>query len=113
MLKTLFNEYKYVALAALFLAYSIGVWNVSGKVTDNSNLRTALRHSEEIIKIKTENEKLVEKLSGELQQELKDLKEAQQKHQKAIEDALTDPRYSQCTTTASVRELYKRKLQRK
>lgn len=113
MLKIFFDKYKYVVLAILFVVYSVGVWNVSGKVADNSHLRMQLRHSEEIIKIKSENEELLQKVSAEFQTSLTTLHEAQQQHYKAIEDALKDPRYTQCTTTDSVRDLYKRKLKGK
>lgn len=113
MLKILFDRYKYVALAVLFVVYSVGVWNVSSKVTDNAYLRTALNRSEEIIRIKTENDDLVRKVTKEFHDELKALGASQELHQKAIEDALKDPRYTQCTTTDSVRELYKRKLNAK
>lgn len=113
MLKMLFDKYKYVALAVLFVVYSVGVWDVSSRLTDNGYLRTALNRSEEIIQIKEANDTLVKKISGEFQTSLNALVEDNRKSQEALVEALKDPVYTQCRTTDSVQQLYKRKLKSK
>lgn len=110
MLKMLFDRYKYIALAVLFVVYSVGVWNVSSRLTDNGYLRTALNRSEEIIALKVKNDELIAKLSGEFQAGLSTLREDQRLHQEALVEALKDPRYTQCTTTDSVHDLYRKRV---
>lgn len=110
MLKILFDRYKYIALAVVFVVYSVGVWNVSSRLTDNGYLRTALNRSEEIIELKVKNDELVASLSGQFQAGLEAMRKEQQLHQEALIEALKDPRYTQCTTTDSVRDLYRQRL---
>lgn len=104
--------YKWYAVAIAFLVYSVGVWNISERVAENDFNRERLRHAEEIIRIKQENDQLASQLSGQLQTALEQLDNSSKKHQKDLLDALAqDKRFSMCRVTDSVRELYKRKLQ--
>lgn len=112
MLQTLFNEYKWTALGVLLLAYSIGVWHVSSGYTDNAYNKERLRHSEEIIRIKVENEEALTKLTEEWATLRGELEQSAKKSQKELLDELAkDNRYSICRVTDGVRDVYKRKLQ--
>ena len=112
MLKTFFNEWKWVLIAALVLAYSISVWNVSSGYADNAYNKERLRHSEEIIRIKVENEEALTKLNTEFATLKEELEQSAKKSQKELLDELAkDNRYSICRVTDGVRDVYKRKLQ--
>lgn len=113
MMSVLFAKYKYIALGILFLVYSIGVWRVSGEVVDAGYNRERLHRAEEIIAIKAENDLLLAKVSQAFQQGLTTLQKQQEQHNKEMEDALKDKRYTECAVTDSVRDLYKRKLKTK
>lgn len=112
MLKTWFSKHKWILVAALLLAYSVFVWDVSSKVTDNAYSRERLRHSEQIITMQVENDKLLGDIRSELQASEERLKKQGQQDRKDLLDELAkDDRYRTCTVTPGVRDLYKRKLQ--
>ena len=111
MLKIL-SSYKWYAIALLFLAYSVGVWNVSSKVHDTEVARDRLRQAEKIIEIQNQNEELLTAITDQLRATEARLKEQAKKDQKDLLDELAkDPRYRTCTVTDGVRDIYKRKLQ--
>jgi hypothetical protein len=112
MLKTLFNQYKWYALALLFLAYSVGVWNVSSKVHDTEVARDRLRAVEQIIEIKQKNEETLDAIRKDFQSSMKKQAEQSTKHYKELSDAIAkDKRYTDCTVTDGVRDIYERKLE--
>ena len=112
MLKTWFNEWKYIILLSLLVVYSVGIWNVSYKVHDVEVARDRLRQAERVIEIQNQNEALLTTITEQLRATEARLKEQAKKDQKDLLDELAkDPRYRTCTVTDGVRDLYKRKLQ--
>lgn len=113
MLKTWFNQYKWYVVAILFLTYSVGVWNVSGRIKDTVHLRDQVRQQEKFIEIQANNEKLREEISKLLQQNLEANSKAFRDTQKELlDEILLDPRYKSCTTTDRVRNALQRQLNR-
>jgi uncharacterized membrane protein len=112
MITAWFNEYKWFAVAILFLAYSVGVWNVSADVKENEYLAEKIRLSNHIIQIQEENTKLSSDLSTALAASLTKQQALQTQYMKDLTNALSKSTvYVSCRNTDSVRELYKRKLE--
>lgn len=112
MLKTWFSEYKWILILVLLAAYSVFVWNVSHKVHDTEVARDRLRQAEQIIQIKEENDRKIAEISATMNKGLKDVAAQSTKHYKELSDAIAkDPRYSSCTVTDGVRDVYERKLE--
>lgn len=105
------NKWKWYIVAVLFLVYSVGLWDVRGRVADNSHLRTQIRQQEKFIAMQADNDKLRDDIA-------KIVAEASEKQRKANADAnkellneiLKDPVYQSCRVTDGVRNAIKRKL---
>lgn len=104
MLKTLFDKYKYAALAIAFVVYSVFLWNVSSD-------RATASFVEKQLENQLANAKLAEDLSTQLDKALKQLAGASKAQTKELLDELAkDPRYKLCLTTDGVRNAIQRKL---
>jgi polyhydroxyalkanoate synthesis regulator phasin len=104
MLKTLFDRYKYVLVAILFVAYSVFVWNVSSTNTEAKWVAKALD-------AEVANGKLIATISTKLEDALSKQAKLNKDGTKELLDELAkDPRYKSCTTTDGVRNNLKRKL---
>lgn len=112
MLKIWFNQFKWYAVAILFLVYSVGVWNVSADVRENEFNAEKLRLANQVIKLQEDNLKLNGELSGALTAALAKQQAQQAQYMKDLTNALSKSTvYVSCRNTDSVRELYKRKLE--
>lgn len=106
------SQYKWYAIAILFLVYSIGVWNVSADIRENEYNAEKLRLANQIILIQEENRKLNDSLSTSLTAAFTKQQVLQTQHIKDLTNALSKSTvYVSCRNTDSVRELYKRKLE--
>lgn len=110
MLKIFFDKYKWIAVAIAFLVYSIGLWHVSSEVQDAGYNRERLHRAEEIIDIKAKNDELLAQVSKGFQESLATIKTEHEQHQKDMNEALKDARYTSCTVSDSVRDLYRKRI---
>ena len=102
---SLFSQFKYYALALVFVVYSFGVWHVSSGYANNEFNKERLAAANEVIRIKDENAALATKLSSDVTAALAEYK----KGQNAIKPSA--PVYNDCLVDGSVRNEYKRKLE--
>lgn len=105
------NKWKWYIAAILFLIYSVGVWDVSGRVSDNTHLRDQVKQQEKFISIQADNDKL----RNDIAKMLVDFAAKQRADNKAankelMDDILKDPVYKSCRVTDGVRNAIKRKL---
>lgn len=111
MLKTLFDKYKWVAVAFIFLAYSVGVWNISTGYHANEYTKEKLALTQDVLKVTRENSELSQQLAKSLQETLEARREASTKTTKELIDEIAkDPRFKSCRTTDGVRSALQRKL---
>lgn len=104
MLSLLFDRYKYVALAIVFIVYSVFLWNVSSQRATASFVEKQLANQ-------VANAKLAEDLSTKLDKTLSALTDNSKAQTKELLDELAkDPRYKLCLTTDGVRNAIQRKL---
>lgn len=111
MLKTLFAEYKWHILAALFVIYSVGGWNIATTYNDSSWTKKELQRTEKFLDNQKHNDELKTFISKALQEALANQqKEAAKATKDLIDEIAKDPRYKSCTTTDGVRAALQRKL---
>lgn len=104
MLKTWFDSYKYGIAFALFIAYSVFLWNVSGD-------RAQAKWVEKQLQVEVANAKLVQEISLKLENALSKQASVSKAQTKELLDELAkDPRYKLCLTTDGVRNAIQRKL---
>lgn len=107
-IKSLFQEYKWVALASIFLAIAACSWNISGKVSANEYMAERLRLLNATIQAYKDNDDLKNRIDKTLQEALaQDRIEIQKATREAVNEVLTDPVYKSCLVTNGVRESYK------
>lgn len=111
MLKTLFAEYKWVALGIAFLVYSVSVWNISTGYNNTKHVTEKLALTQETLRVTKANSEL----SGRLAQALTEQLAALETNNKAmtkelIDEIAQDPRFKSCRTTDGVRSALQRKL---
>lgn len=105
------NKWKWLFLSVAFLTYSVLVWDISGRISDNTHLRDQVKQQERFIEIQADNNKLRDDIA-------KMLAEAAAKQRQVNADAnkellneiLKDPVYQSCRVTDGVRNAIKRKL---
>lgn len=111
MLKTWFNQYKWIAIAIAFLIYSVSVWNVSSGYHATQYTKEKLALTEETLKITKENATLSGQLAKSLQETLDARKDTStQTTKELIDEIAKDPRFKSCRTTDGVRSALQRKL---
>jgi len=105
------SKWKWYIAAVLFLVYSVGVWDVSGRISDNSHLRAQVRQQEKFIEIQADNDKL----RGDISKMLAEFSDKQrianqEANKELMNEILKDPIYQSCRITDGVRSAIKRKL---
>ncbi len=105
------SEWKYYLAAAGFLAYSVLVWDVSGRISDNTHLRDQIKQQDKFIQIQADNDKLrddIAKIVAEAS--IKQRQENTAANKELLNEILKDPVYKSCRVTDGVRSAIKRKL---
>lgn len=105
------SEWKWYIAAVGFLAYSILVWDVSGRVSDNTHLRDQVKQQERFIEIQADNDKLRDDIAKMLAEaSVKQRQENTAANKELLNEILKDPVYKSCRVTDGVRNAIKRKL---
>ena len=111
MLKTLLSNWKWYAAGFLLVLWSVGVWNISARITENSYLQLQLNQANAFITANTQNEALRADISKTLTEALAKYSTDNKQNIKDIYDGLAkDPRYKSCLVTDSVRNALQRQL---
>lgn len=96
MLKT----YKYYIIAALFLSYSVGLWNVAKTYTQSSYKDEKIALQASVIETKEQRAKLANDIGKSLEDKLENLKITNKTiYQKVIHETTKEPVYLECITT--------------
>lgn len=104
----LYQSYKWVVLAALFVVVAAFTWDISSKVKANEFNAERVRLLNATIEAQKFNKDLENRLTKSLLEGLAVERAAIQAANKAaLNEILTDPRYKSCTVTPGVRSAYR------
>jgi len=111
MFTTLLSNWKWYAASILLVLWSVGIWSVSSRITENSYLQLQLKQANSFIIANKQNEQLREDITKTLQEALAKSRQDSSQTLKDIYDGLAkDERYKSCHITDSVRSALQRQL---
>ncbi len=103
----LWSQYKWVVLAAMFLAVAAFSWDISSRVSANEFNSERIRLLQQTIEVQAKNKELEDRITKTMFDALAEAKlEIAKSNKAAINEILTDPRYRTCTITDGVRNAY-------
>lgn len=104
----LYQSYKWVVLAGLFVVVAASSWDISSKVKANEFNAERIRLLERTIEATKFNDTLKSEMTKTLLEGLAiERKAIQEANKAALNEILTDPRYKSCTVTPGVRSAYR------
>ena len=107
----IFNTYKLYIYAGLFIAYSLGLWNVAATYTEAKYLQKQLNVAEAIIDTKEKNDLTKADIEKTMQETLASLRPQNTVINRTIQnEILKDTVYLDCKSNPNVMREYQRKL---
>jgi hypothetical protein len=111
MLKTLLLKYKLAIYAALFVAYTAGVWHVSSTYTESKYIKKQLDVAEAVIQTTAKNSEIRDNISEIMEEKLSKLRPLQTTINRNITNEIAkDTVYIDCKSNPNVMREYQRKL---
>lgn len=111
MLKTFFNSYKLYIYAALFIGYSVGLWNVASTYTEAKYVQKQLDVAVAVLETKEKNEVTAQAIQKTMEETLAALRPQNTVINRTIQnEILKDTVYLDCKSNPNVMREYQRKL---
>lgn len=111
MLKIWFNRYKLYVYAALFVIYSLGLWNIAATHTEAKYIQKQLDMEKALNASNAKNQDIKDSIAKGVAEALAKWRPANEQSNRKIENEITkDPVYRDCKSSPSVMREYQDKL---
>lgn len=102
-IQTYINPYKDYLIAAVIIAYSIGIWHISARYTSSTYLKEEVFRAQQVIAIGEKNKELADTLGKKLEGDLANMKINNTTiYRNTQHELVTHKFYTECVNTPDV-----------